>query len=165
MHVFVSRIEAITAFLEPDACLQCKVCANVCPFHAVEAADKKENRYPFFIEAACAGCGTCAAECPTDAIQMRHFADAQIIAQIDAIMSEQTMDRIVGFACNWCSYAGGDNAGTSRLQYPASVRLIRTMCSGRVDQKFIWHAFRKGAPMVLVSGCHLSDCHYIDAST
>jgi len=56
-------------------------------------------------------------------------------------------------------------AGTSRLQYPASVRLIRTMCSGRVDQRFIWHAFRKGAPLVLVSGCHFSDCHYIDAVT
>ncbi len=75
------------------------------------------------------------------------------------------MQKIVGFACNWCSYAGGDNAGTSRLQYPASVRLIRTMCSGRVDQAFIWHAFRKGAPLVLVSGCHFTDCHYIDAVT
>jgi heterodisulfide reductase subunit A len=71
----------------------------------------------------------------------------------------------VAFACNWCSYAGGDMAGTSRLQYPASVRLIRTMCSGRVDQQFIWHAFAKGAPLVLVSGCHFSDCHYIDAVT
>ena len=56
-------------------------------------------------------------------------------------------------------------AGTSRLQYPPSVRLIRTMCSGRVDEKFIWHAFRLGAPLVLVSGCHFSDCHYIDAVT
>lgn len=56
-------------------------------------------------------------------------------------------------------------AGTSRLQYPPAVRLVRTMCSGRVDQKFIWHALRAGAPVVLVSGCHFSDCHYIDAVT
>jgi heterodisulfide reductase subunit A len=75
------------------------------------------------------------------------------------------MDKIVAFACNWCSYAGGDLAGTSRLQYPTNVRLIRTMCSGRVDEKFVLHAFSKGAPLVLVSGCHFADCHYIDAVT
>jgi heterodisulfide reductase subunit A len=75
------------------------------------------------------------------------------------------MEKIVAFACNWCSYAGGDLAGTSRLQYPTNVRLIRTMCSGRVDEKFVMHAFRKGAPLVLVSGCHFADCHYISAVT
>jgi heterodisulfide reductase subunit A len=159
------RIEAITAQLDPDACQLCKVCANCCPFHAIEMADKKTGRLPNFIEAACAGCGTCAAECPFDAIVMRHFEDQQIFAQIDSILSDRPMEKIVAFACNWCSYAGGDMAGTSRLQYPSSVRLIRTMCSGRVDQRFIWHALRKGAPLVLVSGCHFSDCHYIDAVT
>jgi heterodisulfide reductase subunit A len=158
-------IEAITAQLDPDLCSLCKICANVCPFHAIVEADKKSGRLPDFIEAACAGCGTCAAECPFDAIAMRHFEDTQILAQIDGILADNPMSKIVAFACNWCSYAGGDTAGTSRLQYPASVRLIRTMCSGRVDQRFIWHAFRNGAPLVLVSGCHFTDCHYIDAVT
>jgi heterodisulfide reductase subunit A len=159
------RIEAITAQLLSDLCAQCKICAKVCPFNAIVEAEKKLDRYPDFIEAACAGCGTCAAECPFDAIIMRHFEDAQITAQIDAILAENPMEKIVAFACNWCSYAGGDTAGTARLQYPPAIRLIRTMCSGRVDQKFIWHAFENGAPMVLVSGCHFSDCHYIDAVT
>jgi len=159
------RIEAITAALDPDPCRICKICAQVCPFNAIEEANKKENRLPVFIEAACSGCGTCAAECPWDAISMRHYTDQQIMAQIDSILAEDPMDKVIAFACNWCSYAGGDMAGTSRLQYPASVRLIRTMCSGRVDEKFIWHAFRRGAPLVLVSGCHFSDCHYIDAVT
>jgi len=159
------RIEAITAELVADICQLCKVCANVCPFNAIEVADKKAGRLPNFIEAACAGCGTCAAECPFDAIVMKHFEDQQIMAQIDGILTERPLEKIVAFACNWCSYAGGDTAGTSRLQYPASVRLIRTMCSGRVDQRFIWHAFRQGAPLVLVSGCHFTDCHYIDAVT
>jgi heterodisulfide reductase subunit A2 len=159
------RIEAITATLVEDRCEQCKVCANVCPFNAIEAGDKKAGKYPFFIEAACSGCGTCAAECPWSAISMRHFADSQITAQIDAILTDSPMEKIVAFACNWCSYAGGDTAGTSRLQYPSSIRLIRTMCSGRVDQKFIWHAFAGGAPLVLVSGCHFTDCHYINAVT
>jgi len=159
------RIEAITATLDADRCQLCTICARVCPFHAIEQADKKKGLLPQFVEAACAGCGTCAAECPFDAIDMRHFADSQVLAQIDGILADKPLQKIVGFACNWCSYAGGDNAGTSRLQYPASVRLIRTMCSGRVDQAFIWHALRKGAPLVLVSGCHFTDCHYIDAVT
>jgi heterodisulfide reductase subunit A len=159
------KIEAITAVVNTELCAQCKICAGVCPFNAIEAADKKADRFPNFIEAACAGCGTCAAECPFDAITMRHFEDRQIMAQIDAVLADNPMEKVVTFACNWCSYAGGDTAGTARLQYPPSVRLIRTMCSGRVDQSFIYHAFRKGAPIVLVSGCHFSDCHYINAVT
>jgi heterodisulfide reductase subunit A len=94
---------------------------------------------------------------------MRHFRDEQIIAQIDAILAREPHKHLLTFACNWCSYAGGDNAGTARLQYPTASRLIRTMCSGRVDQKFVMHAFKRGAPIVLVSGCHFSDCHYINA--
>jgi len=117
------------------------------------------------IQAACAGCGTCSAECPADTITMKHFSDDQYIHQVDAILAEKPMEKVVAFACNWCSYAGGDMAGTSRLQYPASVRLIRTMCSGRVDEEFIWHAFETGAPLVLLSGCHFADCHYINAVT
>ncbi|RPJ41387.1 MAG: hydrogenase iron-sulfur subunit, partial [Candidatus Latescibacterota bacterium] len=125
----------------------------------------KKGLYPVVIQAACAGCGTCSAECPNDTITMRHFTDLQILGQVDAILEEKPMEKVVAFACNWCSYAGGDTCGTSRLQYPASVRLIRTMCSGRVDEDFIWRAFEKGAPVVLVSGCHFSDCHYISAVT
>jgi heterodisulfide reductase subunit A len=159
------KIEAITAMINTDLCNYCGRCARVCPYHAITEADKKLGIYPKVIQAACAGCGTCGAECPTDAITMRHFTDRQIMAQIDSILENDNMNKIVAFACNWCSYAGGDLAGTSRLQYPANVRLIRTMCSGRVDEKFIMHAFRKGAPLVLVSGCHFADCHYINAVT
>jgi heterodisulfide reductase subunit A len=159
------KIEAITASIDTDICNFCGLCVKVCPYHAITPANRKEGVYPNIIQAACAGCGTCGAECPEDAIEMRHFTDAQIMAQVDAILSENPINKIVAFACNWCSYAGGDLAGTSRLQYPTNVRLLRTMCSGRVDEKFILHAFEKGAPLVLVSGCHFADCHYIDAVT
>ncbi len=159
------KIEALTARLDTSLCNFCGMCARVCPYHAITPPDRKLGIYPEIIEAACAGCGTCAAECPNDAITMRHFTDAQIMAQIDAILEENPLEKIVAFACNWCSYAGGDNAGTSRLQYPPSVRLIHTMCSGRVDEKFVLYAFQKGAPLVLVSGCHFADCHYINAVT
>jgi heterodisulfide reductase subunit A len=98
------------------------------------------------------------------AITMNHFTDAQIEAQIDAVLEGNTAERIPVFACNWCSYAGADFAGVSRLHYPPNTRLIRTMCSGRVHEKFIWRAFAKGAPVVLVSGCHIGDCHYMNAN-
>lgn len=76
-------------------------------------------------------------------------------------MSQEFDPRILVFCCNWCSYAGADLAGVSRLQMPHDFRVIRTMCSARVDPEFILEAFRKGADGVLVAGCHPGDCHYI----
>jgi F420-non-reducing hydrogenase iron-sulfur subunit len=67
---------------------------------------------------------------------------------------------IVSFLCNWCSYTGADLAGTSRLKYAANVRIIRVMCSGRVDPTFVLKALREGADGVLICGCHPGDCHY-----
>ncbi len=73
--------------------------------------------------------------------------------------------RIVGFLCNWCSYAGADLAGVSRFQYPPNLRVIRVMCSGRVHPAFILEALRDGADGVLVAGCHPpNDCHYISGN-
>jgi coenzyme F420-reducing hydrogenase delta subunit len=72
--------------------------------------------------------------------------------------------KITAFVCNWCTYAGADLAGTTRLKYPASVRVIRVPCSGRIDPLFIVKAFEKGADAVLVSGCHPGDCHYISGN-
>ena len=76
-------------------------------------------------------------------------------------MPEEFEPKIVGFLCNWCSYAGADLAGVSRIQYPPNLRIIRVMCSGRIDPAFILEAFRSGADGVLLSGCHPGDCHYI----
>ena len=67
---------------------------------------------------------------------------------------------IIGFTCNWCSYRAADNAGISRMKYSPNVRLIRLMCSGRLDPMFVFKAFAGGADAVLVSGCHPGDCHY-----
>jgi F420-non-reducing hydrogenase iron-sulfur subunit len=72
--------------------------------------------------------------------------------------------KIIAFACNWCSYAGADLAGVSRIQYPPTTRVIRLMCSGRVSPLFILEALRCGADGVLVTGCHLGDCHYISGN-
>ncbi len=72
--------------------------------------------------------------------------------------------KIVAFCCNWCSYAGADLAGVSRMQYPPNVRIIKVMCSGRIDPLFVLMAFLEGADAVLITGCHIGDCHYIDAN-
>lgn len=72
--------------------------------------------------------------------------------------------RLVGFLCNWCSYTGADLAGTARLKYPPNMRVIRVMCSGRVDPNFIFDALARGADGVLVCGCHPGDCHYVEGN-
>jgi F420-non-reducing hydrogenase iron-sulfur subunit len=72
--------------------------------------------------------------------------------------------RIVAFLCNWCSYAGADLAGVSRIQYPHNVRIIRVPCSGRINPMFLLRALQNGADGVLVSGCHPGDCHYISGN-
>lgn len=69
--------------------------------------------------------------------------------------------KILAFLCNWCSYAGADLAGVSRLQYPSNIRVIRVMCTGTVSPHHLIHAFQRGADGVLVAGCHIGDCHYI----
>jgi len=156
------KLEAITSTVNPDLCRFCGVCARVCPFNAFTVDSK--NKTISYVEALCKGCGTCSAECRFDAITMKHFTDEQIIAQIDAYLEEDPYSKTIVSVCNWCSYAGADACGLARLQYPPNQRLIRTMCSGRFNEKFILHAFKKGAPIVVVSGCHYADCHYIDAN-
>lgn len=71
---------------------------------------------------------------------------------------------IIAFVCNWCTYTAADLAGTARLVYPPNVRLIRMMCTGMVDPKYVIKAFLEGADAVLISGCHPGDCHYINGN-
>jgi F420-non-reducing hydrogenase iron-sulfur subunit len=72
--------------------------------------------------------------------------------------------RIVAFFCNWCTYTAADLAGVSRMKHASSVRIIRVMCSGRVDPQFVLEAFAKGADGVLIGGCHFGDCHYSEGN-
>jgi heterodisulfide reductase subunit A len=154
-------VEAITSVIDEEECQKCGICAKVCPYGAITW---KKGQVAEVIEAACAGCGNCGAACTFNAITMRHFTDAQIMAQVRQVLMDKPEEKVFAFACNWCSYAGGDMAGISRIQYPSSNRVVRTMCSARVSEEMVLEAFRCGAPVVLVSGCHYADCHYINAN-
>ncbi|HHN81808.1 MAG TPA: hydrogenase iron-sulfur subunit [Methanomicrobia archaeon] len=77
---------------------------------------------------------------------------------------QQWTPKIVGFLCNWCCYAGADMAGTSRMKYPPNIRIIRVMCSSRINAEMILKAFQTGADAVFIGGCHPGNCHYVDGN-
>ena len=162
----IVEIEPIVAKVDPAKCLHskanCTICQKVCPYGAPGAPEKA----PMVINPAkCHGCGTCVADCPTDAITQMHFTDEQIFAQIRTALADNPEEKILGILCNWCCYAGADLAGTSHLQYPERIRVIRVMCSGRVDKDFVHEALRLGAGAVFIGACHLpNDCHYIEGN-
>ncbi len=153
--------EPVTSEIDQEACVSCGLCEKYCPYGAIQVEEGEKARV---VKAKCNGCGICAADCPQDAIEINHFKGSQINAQIEAALEENPEDKIICFICNWCSYAGADFAGVSRIEYPPSSRHIRVMCSGMVDTDYIIKAFKEGANQVLIGGCHLpSDCHYMQA--
>jgi heterodisulfide reductase subunit A len=169
------RAEAITAFAEELHCTGCGACETVCPFSAIEMKTARDGRtVASVIEAMCKGCGCCAAACPSGAMQQKGFSDRQLFSMIEAYAREIREKRakreehpgpyILAFACNWCSYAGADLAGVSRLQMPPNTRVVRVMCSARVKPDLVIAALAKGIDGVLILGCHPGDCHYTEGN-
>ncbi|MEE9340388.1 MAG: hydrogenase iron-sulfur subunit, partial [Thermoplasmata archaeon] len=156
--------EGSVAFVDEDICVSCRTCESICPFDAIHVDE--DGGKALVTDALCKGCGSCASGCPARATTVKHFTEDQILAQVAAIASagshadEGFNPRIVGFLCNWCSYAAADLAGVSRFQYSPNVSIIRVMCSARVDPPIILAALLHGADGVFVAGCHLGDCHY-----
>jgi len=163
LHSDEWEIEPVVAVVWEDRCIsaegkRCGMCEKACPYGAIEYEQGKAARV---VTAKCHGCGGCVAECPHNAITQMHFTDAQILAQIRALLATNPEDKILAFRCNWCSYPGADLAGTSHFEYSINERGMRVMCAARMDTDFIYEAFRLGAGAVLFSGCHPQDCHYI----
>ncbi|MHA1770870.1 MAG: FAD-dependent oxidoreductase [Candidatus Thorarchaeota archaeon] len=163
----IRKAEAIVSVVNPEICVGCGTCEVNCAYNAIEVVPGDGGHdYAVSNPVLCQGCGKCAAGCPSGAITMKHFTDDQILAQIHAALEDlpPTEPRIVTLVCNWCSYAGADNAGVARLQQPTTVRDIRVMCTGRLGVTHMLEAFRLGADMVWISGCHVGDCHYVDGN-
>lgn len=163
LHADEWEIEPVVASVWEDRCIsaqgkKCGVCSRACPYNAIKY---EEGKAPEIVIAKCHGCGGCVAECPHNAITQLHFTDAQILAQIRALLADKPEEKILAFRCHWCSYGGADLAGVSHFEYTSNERGLRVMCSARMDTDFIYEAFRLGAGAVLYSGCHQQDCHYI----
>ena len=152
-----AELSPVIARVDLDKCTGCGKCVKQCLFGAIRVEDKVAS----ITQALCRGCGNCENACEFDAISIANYTEEQMKAQLREALREPE-DKIIVFACNWCSYAGADFAGTSRLQYGANTRIIKTMCSCRVSVDLITHAFALGAPKVIVSGCHPGDCHYLE---
>jgi heterodisulfide reductase subunit A2 len=163
LHSDEWEIEPIIAEVWEDRCVsadgkKCGICAKACPYGAIAV---EVGKAAVVTTAKCHGCGGCVAECPHNAITQLHYTDAQILAQIRALLADKPEEKVFAFRCHWCSYGGADLAGTSHFEYSANERGIRVMCSARMDTDFIYEAYRLGVGAVLYSGCHPQDCHYI----
>ena len=163
LHAPEWEIEPVVASVWEDRCIsaqgkKCGVCSRACPYSAIEY---EVGKAAHIVVAKCHGCGGCVAECPHNAITQLHFTDAQILAQIRALLADKPETKILAFRCHWCSYGGADLAGVSHFEYSSNERGLRVMCSARMDADFIYEALRLGAGAVLYSGCHPQDCHYI----
>jgi heterodisulfide reductase subunit A len=157
------KAEGIVASVNPDLCISCDNCEFVCEYGAIKAQGGAAEVNPVL----CKGCGTCSVECPANAITMQHFTDDQISSMIRVALeptSGSSEPPALAIFCNWCAYAGADLAGVSRFQYPPIVKIIRVMCTGRINEKHILLAFMLGAKGVLIGGCHPGDCHYISGN-
>ena len=163
LHSDQWEIEPTVASVWEDRCIsaqgkQCGLCAKACPYGSINYEVGKAAEV---VTAKCHGCGGCVAECPHNAITQLHYTDAQLLAQLQAVLATEPEKKILAFRCHWCSYGGADLAGTSHFEYSANERGLRVMCSARMDSDFVYEAFRLGAGAVLYSGCHRQDCHYI----
>jgi heterodisulfide reductase subunit A len=159
--------EPLVSVVDSALCIGCQKCEEVCNFGAIGVNFDNEILVSESNPLLCKGCGDCSAACPAGAITMSHFADNQIYPMIKEAVKGEFVDerpRIVAFLCNWCSYAGADTCGVSRFQYPTNIRPIRVMCTGRIPKRFILQAFLEGADGVLIGGCHIGDCHYLEGN-
>ncbi|WP_202318363.1 CoB-CoM heterodisulfide reductase HdrA2 [Archaeoglobus neptunius] len=151
-----TEFDPYNAFVDEEKCIGCRICEKVCEFNAV-TVDKKARIDPN----ACSMCGVCVAACPADAIDMGFFSDEGIKAMIDALVEERNADPLIlVFACWYCSYGAVDLAGTTKVQYEPNVRIVRVLCSGRVDPEWVLRALKKGVDGVIIAGCRLGECHF-----
>jgi heterodisulfide reductase subunit A len=149
------------AVINPNLCIKCGACDDGCNYDAIETTGDAYK----VIEVACQGCGKCAALCPTNAIDLQHYLDHQITAQVEGILgADDKNETVIAYVCTWCGYNAADIAGVARYQYPENIRIVRFPCTGRMSFEHMVYPFTKGAKGVMVVGCLPEQCHYIDGN-
>ncbi|MFP4170855.1 MAG: hydrogenase iron-sulfur subunit [Methanomassiliicoccales archaeon] len=157
----------VIACIDEELCDGCGVCRTVCQANAIEIIPdpEREGKYlSHVLPGACEGCGVCVSACPSGAMDMESFANREVLAQLDAAVEGanggNSFPHIVVFGCHWCGYAAADTAGIMRIQMDPRFRMIRTLCSARVDPEWILRALSSGADGVMVIGAEPGDCHF-----
>ena len=141
-------IDPVKAYIvDATRCTRCRACEVVCPVRAIAVGDM-----PQIDQIACIGCGACVSECPVDVFDLAHYTDPQIDAEMRGILSEESPDvRILGLFGDVLAYVAADTAGTARMEYPASIRVMRVPSAGRIARREMLRAFAYGADGVLLS--------------
>ena len=160
--------EGSVAMVKEEGCSGCGVCQATCRVNAIKMIDDPERpgkRLASIDQKICEGCGACVAACPSGALDQACFTNAEVSAEIDTATppvenEEKNFPNVMVFTCQWCSYAAGDMAGIKRLQLPSGFRVIRTMCSARVDPEWVMRAISRGADGVLILAGKPGRCHY-----
>jgi heterodisulfide reductase subunit A len=160
-------VKPITAYATENECTGCGTCVSVCPYSAIDLEQNGSGKAVAVVTAAkCKGCGCCVASCPAGVMQQHNWSDSQLYPLLNS-MEKRALPgepKVLVFACNWCSYAGADLAGSSRYQIPHNVRVVRVMCSSRVKPESVVKALSNGIDGVMVLGCHPGECHYVNAN-
>jgi len=147
------------AFINSEICIKCGTCSEECVYDAIDTTGDDYK----VLEVSCQGCGKCAANCPTGALELRHYQDFQIEAQIDGILDDDP-DSIIAILCTQCGYNAADLAGSSKSTYSSKVKIVKYPCTARVSYQHMMYPFLKGAKGVMVIGCLPEQCHYIDCN-
>jgi len=160
--------EGTKARVKEEDCSGCGVCQATCRVNAIKMTDipsKPGHRVAVINPTVCEGCGACVAACPSAAMDQARFSNSEVTAEIDVITPQlnsetENFPNVVVFACHWCSYAAADQAGIKRLQALPNFRVLRTMCSARVDPEWVMRALSRGADGVLILAGKPGRCHY-----